>query len=391
MDSPSPKPFSSHIGFRVKQPFPLAIIGGGTALSLLVACHPAPSEPTKTSPPTAKSDLPLDSDRDSMGQEGADSDQAFRYEMSKMAVVRGCCDGSAAVALDNQHYLVANDETSVLRVYHRNRDHAPLLTFDVRKFLDLKKKDAESDIEGMTRIGSIVYVIASHARDKDGDKRKERRQLFGLEYTLVNGSPHITPLGEPYTKLIKDLDESSQLKALDLQAAAGRSGDDQDGFNIEGLSSTTDRALLIGLRSPFFKGKTILLRLDNPREILFGARANLRPATHLIMGGMGIRAMERFETTYLLASEVKMGKTSYPQLFRWDGNSIRPERISIQLPQNLNPESILIFPDTGLTELHLLSDDGNERISPTDDCNDLKKDDERYFRRAVLTLEQIRH
>ena len=373
-------------GCRPGRPFPLALIIGCTVLSFLAACGPTQTQPTQASPTSAQSDLPLAAERESSPRPETESQQTFRYQLSEMAIVHGCCDGSAAVALDNQHYLVGNDETSVLRVYHRDRDHAPLLTYDLRKFLDLKKKDAESDLEGMTRIGSVIYVIASHARDKEGDKRKERRQLFGLEYALANGSPQLTPLGEPYTKLIKDLDESPQLKALDLQAAADRPGDDRDGFNIEGLSSTPDDALLIGLRSPFSDGKTILLHLSNPRAILFGARANLRPETHLIMGGMGIRAMERFETTYLLASEVKMGKATYPQLFWWDGHSNRPHHIPTSLPQSLNPESILIFPDTGLSEVHILSDDGNERIGK-EACNELKTGGDRRFRRAVIIQE----
>ncbi len=303
------------------------------------------------------------------------------YRVVELAQHIGCCDGSAGVALDDRYFLVANDENSVLRIYARSEGSKPLSETNVRKFLDLKKKDDESDLEGMTRIGSTVYVIASHARSKDGDKRKGRRQLFALTYSKQGDTPFLRTFGEPYTKLLQDLEETSLFEGLDFDAAGKRSGDDEDGLNIEGLASTPEGGLLIGFRHPIHLGATILVTIENPQEIMLGDKPIFSAASQLLLGGMGIRGLERYKTHYFLTTESNQGKR-YPQLFAWDGISSRPKRIFATLPRDINPESILIFPDTGLEELHILSDDGNEKVDAAP-CNEADKE-KRRFRRIVL-------
>jgi hypothetical protein len=286
------------------------------------------------------------------------------------------------VALDKDHFLVANDENSVLRVYSRRGQASPLAQFNFRKFLDLKKSNDESDLEGMTRIGTTIYVIASHSRSKDGDKRKGRRQLLALSYQLQGGKVDLKPIGEPYTKLLKHLEESQLIDGLDFEESARLSSDEKGGLNIEGLSSTPDGGLLIGFRAPIHQGTTILIKLDNPNEVVFGDQPKFSQATQLLLGSMGVRGIERFEDTYLLTTESERGKT-YPQLFQWNGSEQRPRRVFVSLPKKLNPESILIFPDTGLEEIHLLSDDGNEKIA-TNLCNEIKDETKKRFKRIVL-------
>ena len=308
--------------------------------------------------------------------------QQWSYGVERVVTQSGCCDGSAGVALDKDHFLVANDENSVLRVYSRRGQASPLAQFNFRKFLDLKKSNDESDLEGMTRIGTTIYVIASHSRSKDGDKRKGRRQLLALSYQLQGGKVDLKPIGEPYTKLLKHLEESQLIDGLDFEESARLSSDEKGGLNIEGLSSTPDGGLLIGFRAPIHQGTTILIKLDNPNEVVFGDQPKFSQATQLLLGSMGVRGIERFEDTYLLTTESERGKT-YPQLFQWNGSEQRPRRVFVSLPKKLNPESILIFPDTGLEEIHLLSDDGNEKIA-TNLCNEIKDETKKRFKRIVL-------
>jgi hypothetical protein len=308
--------------------------------------------------------------------------QQWFYGVERVVTQSGCCDGSAGVALDEDHFLVANDENSILRVYSRRGQTSPLTQFNFRKFLDLKKSNDESDLEGMTRIGTTIYVIASHSRSKDGEKRKGRRQLLALNYQLRGGKVDLKPIGKPYTKLLKHLEESQLIDGLDFEEAARRSGDQKDGLNIEGLSSTPDGGLLIGFRAPIHQGTTILIKLENPSEVVLGEQPRFSEAKQLLLGSMGVRGIERFEDTYLLTTESDQGKT-YPQLFQWNGSEQRPRRVFVSLPKKLNPESILIFPDTGLEEIHLLSDDGNEKIA-TNLCNEIKEETTKRFKRIVL-------
>jgi hypothetical protein len=308
--------------------------------------------------------------------------QKKSYGFERIVTQIGCCDGSAGVALDQDHFLVANDENSILRVYSRRGQTSPLTQFNFRKFLDLKKSNDESDLEGMTRIGSTIYVIASHSRSKEGEKRKSRRQLFALSYQLREGKIDLIPIGEPYTKLLKHLEESQLFDGLNFQEAARLSSNEKGGLNIEGLSSTPDGGLLIGFRAPIHQGKTILIKLDNPSEVVLGRQPKFSQAKQLLLGRMGVRGIERFENTYLLTTESDQGKT-YPQLFQWNGSEQRPRRVFVSLPKKLNPESILIFPDTGLEEIHLLSDDGNEKMASIL-CNEIKDETKKRFKRIVL-------
>ncbi|MCS1409504.1 MAG: hypothetical protein M2R45_02686 [Verrucomicrobia subdivision 3 bacterium] len=304
------------------------------------------------------------------------------YLVARVLSQPGCCDGSAGVALDADHFLVGNDEDSILRIYPRGESSTPVQTINLRKFLDLKKKDDESDLEGLARIGSTVYGIASHSRSKDGDKRKGRRRFFALEYSNQNNRHQLIPYGSPYTELLEAFGESPILRAINLEKAATRAGDEKDGLNIEGLASTPEGALLIGFRTPILRSKTLLIPLLNPRDVVTGEPPRFGSPKLITLDGMGIRGIEQHNGSYILTTETERGK-SFPQLYQWDGTTERPTRLFTALPKSLNPESVIIFPDTGLNELHLLSDDGNEKIGKKA-CNDIKKDHDKRFRRLVL-------
>ncbi|HPU55559.1 MAG TPA: DUF3616 domain-containing protein, partial [Verrucomicrobiota bacterium] len=72
--------------------------------------------------------------------------------LSTPALYTGTCDASAAAALDNDRFVIGNDEDNVLRVYSRSRPGPPVWTIDLSDFLGVKKS-VEADIEGATRVG----------------------------------------------------------------------------------------------------------------------------------------------------------------------------------------------------------------------------------------------
>ena len=297
-----------------------------------------------------------------------------KYRVAKVIFQSGCCDGSAGVALDADHFLVANDEDSVLRVYSRHGSPRPLASVDFRKFLDLKKQNAESDIEGLARIGSTIYAIGSHSRSKDGKKRKERRRFFALRYSWQDGEIRLNPHGQAYNKLAEAFAKSPLLR----EANFGRAERKND-LNIEGLASTPQGGLLIGFRAPLLESDALLVPLLNPAEVVAAkAHPHFGPPKRVDLGGTGIRGMARRGDSYLLAAETE---DNLPKIFHWDGLAKRPKRIMVSLPQSLNPEAVLLFPDT--KEIHLLSDDGNAKTNGKD-CNENKKPDRKRFRRLVL-------
>lgn len=85
------------------------------------------------------------------------------------------CDASAAVALDNERFVVADDEGNVLRVFKRGEPE-PLSEHNLTKFLDAKK--GESDLEGAARVGDRIYWISSHGVNKNGKFEPNRQRFF---------------------------------------------------------------------------------------------------------------------------------------------------------------------------------------------------------------------
>ena len=302
-----------------------------------------------------------------------------RYRVAKIVSQSGCCDGSAGVALDAEHFLVANDEDSVLRVYSRHGSPRPLASVDFRKFLDLGNQNAESDIEGLARIGSTIYAVGSHSRSKAGKKRKERRRFFALRYSWQDGEIRLRPHGQPYDKLVEAFEESPLLREVDFERAKRKAGNRRDGLNIEGLVSTPKGGLLIGFRAPLLGNEALLVPLLNPAEVVAAkARPHFGPPERVDLDGTGIRGMARRGDSYLLAAE---SEDNLPKIFRWDGSARHPKRILVSLPNSLNTEAVLLFPDT--EEIHLLSDDGNAKANGND-CNESRNSEQKRFRRVVL-------
>lgn len=233
---------------------------------------------------------------------------------------------------------------------------------DFRKFLNFGKQNAESDIEGLARIDSTIYAIGSHSRSKNGKKRKERRRFFALRYSWQDGEIRLSPHGQAYDKLAEAFAESPLLQEADFRRAERK-----DSLNIEGLASTPQGCLLIGLRAPLLESDALLVPLLHPVEVVASkAPPHFGPPKRVDLGGTGIRGMARRRSSYLLAAE---SEDNLPNLFHWDGLAKRPKRITVSLPQSLNPKAILPFPD--MEEIHLLSDDSNAKANGKD-CNENK-------------------
>ncbi len=162
---------------------------------------------------------------------------------------RGMCDASAVVPLGSEHFVVADDEDNILRVYSRTHGGLPLHTFDLSSFLRVDPKSPEVDLEGTAPMGDRVYWISSHARNKDGKERVSRRRLFATTLSEVNGTFTIQPVGRPYLSLLTDLLQDPRLKPFNLATAARRAPKSKNALNIEGLCATPEGDLLIGFRN----------------------------------------------------------------------------------------------------------------------------------------------
>ncbi|WEF34392.1 hypothetical protein [Pseudoduganella chitinolytica] len=87
-------------------------------------------------------------------------------------VYRGICDASAAVALDADRFVVADDEVSVLKIYRFDTPGLPLPGEDVDLHAFLGGKE-EADLEGGALVGDTAYWIGSHGADGDGKPARD--------------------------------------------------------------------------------------------------------------------------------------------------------------------------------------------------------------------------
>ena len=300
-------------------------------------------------------------------------------------VYHGACDGSAAVALDANHFVAANDDENLLRVY-RIGDPKHIATIDLNLALKAEMEDGkykEIDIEGAARVGDRIYWISSHARNGKGDKESSRHRFFATEIkTGGANAPSVLPPTSFYDDLLE------HLVALRPELKSKDAPEEEEGFNIEGLAATPEGELLIGLRNPRPGKKAIVVRLANPAVIAADKNAapQFRSTAELDLGGRGIRSIERIGDRYVIvAGPFGDGDNDFA-LYSWsgvDGDEPAPEAGLVV--GNLKPEMLFNFKPEALftanqKEVYLLSDDGTKA------CKKLKDRDKKTFRGLAVRL-----
>lgn len=312
---------------------------------------------------------------------------APRATTAEVRTFHGLCDASAVVDAGGGTFWVANDEENTLRLYDPNAGSLPVGLLPLDGFLKVDPEEPEADIEGAATDGDLVFWITSHGRNKDGKKRESRHRMFATR--LLPGDAHrgLSPLGEPYRDLLRDLTADARYAGFQLKAAAKLAPKDEGGLNIEGLAPGQDGALWIGFRNPIPAGRALLVPLLNPRDLLLSARrAKFGEPRLLDLNGLGVRDLARSGDAWLiLAGRPDQGGGF--RLFRWDGRTERPAELALQLPGDFNPEAILpgSAPDSSAPHLLFLSDDGTREVNDCK-CKDLTDPTERRFRALWLPL-----
>ena len=299
-------------------------------------------------------------------------------------VCRGMCDASAVVMAGPEHFLVADDEDNILRLYSRTQDGPPLESMDLSSFLHVDPRSPEVDLEGAAPLGDRVYWISSHGRNRNGKDRLNRRRFFATTLTRTNNATVIQPVGQAYEHLLEDLLRDPRLRPFDLAAAAQRAPKFKDALNIEGLCATPEGCLWIGFRNPVPRGKALLVPLLNPAELVAGKPARFGAPLLLDLGGLGVRSLARAGERYLIIAGSYDGNgPSY--LFEWNGNQDKPRRLPHAGLAGLNPEAIESFTLNGAEHLLVVSDDGTLQIGG-EECKSVKDPDLKYFRATTLRL-----
>ena len=172
----------------------------------------------------------------------------------------GATDGSAGVAVGDSYFVGATDENNVLRLYSATdgSESFTLLDPDFEFPPNKKAKLREYDLEGATRIGSLIYFMGSHGRNGDGEVREERQVLFAAKVSNDGENTKLELVNNvPYKRLLTDLQGDEALSNLKLSDAIGEKKSDpmkapkQPGaLNIESICADHGK-LPIGFRNPY--------------------------------------------------------------------------------------------------------------------------------------------
>lgn len=354
--------------------FSTAARRAGVAITLVLA---AGCERNQVRPPSPSADTPSSAELRVLSSNSAD--QPAPNAMREVVFI-GACDASGAVELDERHFIVADDEDNVLRVYDVDRGGPPLFQVDVSQDLSLADPlEAESDLEAATRLGDLAYFLASHARTSKG-KRDPNRILF-FATAMPKAGEKVSVIGKPCHSLLDDMLSDPKLERFQLRAAAELPPKSPGGFNLEGMTAQPDGSLLIGFRSPVPEGKALLVKLLNPRQVLDGVRAQFSDPIQLDLGGLGVRALSEHHGQQLIVGGPS-GDGGPFHLFRFDGVSQVTPIPGLNF-QGYGPEGM--FTSEKRDEVLVLSDDGT-RVIGTKACKKLKDASQKSFRGVWVKL-----
>ena len=290
-------------------------------------------------------------------------------------VYRGASDASAAVAIDRDTILVADDETNVLRVYAVGGG-GPTASHDLTPFLGASDKHPELDIEGAARVGDRVYWISSHGRNKRGKLRESRHVFFATEIETRGDGVGIRGVHSPFRGLVRALVADPGFAGLGLERATRldvehldrkqrqRLAPKVEGLNIEGLcASPSGERLYIGLRNPLAQGRAIVVPLLNAAAVVERQEApRFGPPLLWNLGGSGIRSLlwsDEHATLFIVGGPT--GEDGPFALYAWSGQG-EPKlihRFESEDPA-WTPEALVALP--GSLKLLAVSDDGALRI-----------------------------
>lgn len=292
---------------------------------------------------------------------------------------QGVCDASAAVFTQrgSTRFLVADDEDGAqtcLRLYEAEEDGPPVAQFQLNhEVLEPDPEEPEIDLEASAWLANRIYWIGSHSRGRKGGKRSSRQRLFA---TALNEAGQPVLEGCPYTTLISDIEAKFGIN-IDPKLPPANGG-----LSIEGLAAMPDGGgLLVGLRSPLFHGRSLLIPFLNPEGVIDkNGQPRFGKPIYLDLGGRGIRSIDYWparRSYFIIAGPASAGDKGDFVFVRWTGPvSSHPEILDglgfAELPVDgeAAPEALLI--EEASETVYILFDEGNRRVRRKK-CKDVKK------------------
>jgi hypothetical protein len=294
----------------------------------------------------------------------------------------GIADASAAIPLDENYMLIANDETNILYVYDRRQSGLPVKTFDINGGNLLGLTDGSSgnwkevDIEAAAasrNIANRIYWIGSLGNGTDGDLKPNRDRIFATNISGTGVATGVTAAGT-YGSLRTALINWGNTHGYNLSASAqnGHAPKTIDGFNVEGMVFAPDgTTMYIGFRAPLVpaanRTKALIAPIQNFETWFNNGAPSGSPAIgapiELTLGNRGIRDIIRLSNgTYVIVAG-SYNDNSIPAIFRWSGIAGQePLLVPSFNVTGLNAEAVLPVVQSGaeaFDKLQIICDNGD--------------------------------
>lgn len=320
----------------------------------------------------------------------------------------GIADASAAIAIDDDYMIIANDETNLFYVYDRKKSGLPVTTFDFNQanYLTLtdgstnswKEVDVEAGVKSVTTPGKI-YWLGSMSNSSSFNYKPNRDRLFAVNVTGTGSATAFTHTGF-YSNLRQQLITWGDANGYDFTAAAAAGKDPKtiDGFNVEGMVFGPDNiTLYIGFRAPLVptgsRTKAVIAPIANFETWFNNGAPSGNPSIgapiELDLGGRGIRDMIRLSNGGYIIIAGSYGDAQAGAIYTWTGvSTAAPVLIPSLGISTLNVEGALpvnISGSEATDRLQLISDNG-DNVYYTDNvaAKDLGQDNMRKFSSDIV-------
>ncbi len=284
----------------------------------------------------------------------------------------GAADASAAIAIDANYMIIADDEDQILRIYDRQHSGMPVKSIDMNLSLKLEGQQ-KVDIEAVTRVGNTLYWLGSHSNDSSGAEQLDRELIFSTPLSGTGAATDLMAIDQ-YADLKTELEQWDSSNghglgadALGLTSSAADTQIPQanNGFSIEGLSmqpgSTT--AAFLGFRAPLMnitdRNKALVIPVSNLTDAMQASPIQFAAPIFLNLGGRGIRSLEcNANGCVILAGAVD--SVADFALYTWSGlPADEPELRSVDLSGEGGFEAIVELPSGAF-----LGSDGDAQTLP---------------------------
>ena len=289
----------------------------------------------------------------------------------------GISDASAAIAIDNEFMIVADDEVNALCVYHRYQSGLPVKIFNYDENLDLREKDGENykEIDCEAGVKSIKYpgrIYWTGSMSNGGKHMNEKPNRSSLFYTNIKGTGDKTEFkcSHNYHGLRNELIKWGDKLGYSLSAAAkeGQSPKQIDGFNIEGIAFAPDKtSLYIAFRAPLVPIKnrknTLIATIKNFESWFKNGNPTTPPdfaaPIEIDLSGRGISDLINCTNGRYIIIGGK-DETHNGAVFLWSGDPLEKPTLIKELSATSKPEcAIEIINEAGvLNGIQIISDNG---------------------------------